>query len=159
VATTLAVLPPQVLARPLGDALGGWIGNLTVLGAVYAAMVLPLAVLILRNAFASVPHPVIARVAPGRSALPRMMVESGPAIVAVAVLAFVLAWNDLVIGLLLNWPTADQVPLILLQQARQFITSAGQLAAQGAVATAVPAALVLLTGPWLVRGLTLGVRR
>jgi alpha-glucoside transport system permease protein len=159
VATTLAVLPPQVLARPLGEALGGGIGNLAVLGAVYAAMVLPLAVLILRNAFASVPHPVIARVAPGRSALPRMMVESGPAIVAVSVLAFVLAWNDLVIGLLLNWPTADQVPLILLQQARQFITSAGQLAAQGTVATAVPAALVLLTGPWLVRGLTLGVRR
>ncbi len=159
VATTLAVLPPQVAARPLGEALGGWVGNLAVLGAVYAAMVLPLAVLILRNAFASVPHHVIGRVAPGRSALPRMMVESGPAIVAVSVLAFVLAWNDLVIGLLLNWPAADQVPLILLQQSRQFITSAGQLAAQGVVATAVPAALVLLTGPWLVRGLTLGVRR
>jgi alpha-glucoside transport system permease protein len=159
VATALAVLPPQVLARPLGQALDRLVGGVVALSVVYAAMVLPLAVLILRNAFASVRHPVVVRpLAEGRSAMFQVVGESGPAMVAVAVLAFVLAWNDLVIGLFLNWPAADQVPLILLQQAREFITSAGAMAAQGVVATAVPVALVLVTGRWLVRGLTQGVR-
>ena len=136
------------------DRLGG---GITVLSAVYAAMVLPLAVLILRNAFAAVRHSVVVRpLAEGRSALFQVVVESGPAIVAVAVLAFVLAWNDLVLGLFLNWPAANQVPLILLQQAREFITSDGVLAGQGVIAPAVPVALVLATGGWLVRGLTQG---
>lgn len=82
-----------------------------------------------------------------------------PAVVTAALLAFTLAWNDLVVGLLLSWPAADQVPLVMLQQVRQFATSAGPLAAQAVVATAIPAAVVLALGPWLVRGLTQGVNR
>jgi alpha-glucoside transport system permease protein len=102
---------------------------------------------------------VLRPLAEGRSAMFQMTVESGPAVVAVAVLAFVLAWNDLVVGLLLNWPAADQAPLVMLQQARQFSTSAGGLAAQAVVVTAVPVLLLFATGKRLIRGLTQGVRR
>ena len=102
---------------------------------------------------------VLRPLAEGRSAMMRMTIESGPSVVAVAVLAFVLTWNDLVVGLLLNWPAADQAPLIVLQQARQFATSAGGLTAQAVVLTAVPVLLLSATGRWLIRGLTQGVRR
>ncbi|WP_371785457.1 carbohydrate ABC transporter permease [Streptosporangium subroseum] len=160
VAVVLAVLPPQVLAVPLGKVMGLWLGGTVVLSFVHAALVLPLGVLLLRNAFMSVPRPVVLRpLAEGRSAMFQMTVESGPAVVAVAVLAFVLAWNDLVVGLLLNWPAADQAPLVMLQQARQFATSAGGLAAQAVVVTAVPVLLLFAAGKWLIRGLTQGVRR
>ncbi len=145
---------------PLGTALGTWLGSTVILSLVHAALVLPLGVLLLRNAFMSVPRPVVLRpLAQGRSAMFQMTAESGPAVVTVAVLAFVLAWNDLVMGLLLSWPAADQAPLVLLQQARQFATSAGALAAQGVVLTAVPVLLLAATGRWLVKGLTQGVRR
>ncbi|WP_326822197.1 hypothetical protein [Streptosporangium sp. NBC_01756] len=160
VAVVLAVLPPQVLAVPLGKVLGTSLGNVVVLGSVHAALVLPLGVLLLRNAFMSVPRPAVLRpFTEGRSAMTQVLAESGPAVVAVAVLSSVLVWNDLVIGLLLNWPAADQAPLLLLQQARYFTTSAGGLAAQGVMMTAVPALLLLGTGRWLVRGLTQGVHR
>lgn len=156
----LAVLPPQVPARPLGEMLNTWLGSTVALSFVHAALVLPLGVLLLRNAFTSVPRPVVLRpLAQGRSALLQVMAECGPAVVTVAVIAFVLAWNDLVVGLLLNWPAANQAPLVMLQQSRQFATSAGALAAQGVVLTAVPALLLLATGGWLIRGLTQGVRR
>jgi alpha-glucoside transport system permease protein len=159
-AVVLAVLPPQVLAVPLGKALGAWLGGIVILSFVHAALVLPLGVLLLRNAFVSVPRPVMLRpLAEGRSAMFQMTAESGPAVAAVAVLAFVLTWNDLVLGLLLSWPAADQAPLVLLQEARHFTTSAGGLATRAIVMTAVPVLLLLATGKWLVRGLTLGVRR
>ncbi|MEV5409346.1 sugar ABC transporter permease [Thermopolyspora sp. NPDC052614] len=160
VLTALAVLPPQVIARPLGAVLGQWVGGVVALSVVYAALMLPLAVLVLRNAFATVRAPVVARpLAEGRSAVYEVVLESGPAVVAVAVLAFVLAWNDLVVGLFLSWPAANQVPLVLLQQARQFSTGAGTLAAEAVVASAVPMLLAVLTARVLVRGLTQGVRR
>ncbi|WP_214105127.1 ABC transporter permease subunit [Acrocarpospora catenulata] len=160
VAVVLAVLPPQALAVPLGEVLGTLLGSAVILSFVHTALVLPLGVLLLRNAFTSVPRPVVLRpLAEGRSAMMRMTIESGPSVVAVAVLAFVLTWNDLVVGLLLNWPAADQAPLIVLQQARQFATSAGGLTAQAVVLTAVPVLLLSATGRWLIRGLTQGVRR
>ncbi|MGW4425221.1 hypothetical protein [Streptosporangium sp. NPDC004631] len=160
VTVLLAVLPPQVLAKPLGEMLAGRLGGTVILSFVHVALALPLGVLLLRNAFMSVPRPVVLRpLAEGRSAMFQMMAESGPAVATVAVLAFVLAWNDLVIGLLLNWPAANQAPLIMLQQSRQFVTSAGALAAQGVVMTAVPALLLLATGRSLIQGLTQGVRR
>ncbi|GGK85354.1 hypothetical protein Sme01_30060 [Sphaerisporangium melleum] len=160
VAVLLAVLPPQVAAMPLAEMLGALVGVTVVLAVIQAALVLPLGVLLLRGAFIAVPRPVVLRpLAEGRSAIARMTVESGPAVLAVAVLAFVLAWNDLVAGLLLNWPAADQAPLVVLQQTRHFSTSAGAFAAQEVVLTVVPVVLALATGRVLARGLTRGVRR
>ena len=56
-AVTFAVLPPQVLAVPLGKVMGLSLGGTVILSFVHAALVLPLGVLLLRNAFMSVPRP------------------------------------------------------------------------------------------------------
>ncbi|MEV7012582.1 ABC transporter permease subunit [Streptosporangium sp. NPDC051022] len=160
VTVLLAVLPPQALGGPLGDMPDGLPGGVVTLSWIHAALALPLGVLLLRNAFASVPRPVVLRpLAEGRSAIRRVTTESGPAVVTVAVLTFVLTWNDLVIGLMTNWSAANQAPLIMFQQSRFFTTSAGALAAQAVAVTAVPALLLFATGRWLVRGLTQGVNR
>lgn len=164
VGTVLAVLPPQVVARPLGSGLD----HLQLFGAawpltgVYVAFGLPLAVLLLRGSFASVPRDVVraAQFDPSRgAALLAVITRCGPALVAVAVLEFIYVWDDLLIGLLFGGTEAGQATLVLFGQTREFATSAGPLAAGAVMITVVPLILVLATRRWLVRGLTEGVRR
>jgi alpha-glucoside transport system permease protein len=164
VTTVLAVVPPQTVIVELGRVFDDLhlLGAPTALTLVHTAFGVPLAVLLLRAAFASA-RPELVRVrlldpAPG-SVLFAVVRESWPAVVTVAVLEFVLVWNDFVVGLLLGGPEAGQVTFVLYDQARQFTTSSGVLAAGAVVATLVPLALVLLTGKWLVRGFIQGVRR
>ncbi|MGI8331515.1 ABC transporter permease subunit [Actinomadura scrupuli] len=164
VSAVLAVVPPQTVIVALGQVFDQLhlFGAPTALTVVHVALGVPLAVLLLRAAFASVPPKVVrARQIdpePG-SALFTVVARSLPAVVTVAVLEFVLVWNDLVVGLLLGGPESGQVTLVLMEQSRQFATSTGVLAAGAVVATALPLGLVLATGKWLVRGLTEGVRR
>lgn len=164
VGTVLAVLPPQVVAGPLGTGLD----HLQLFGAawpligVYVAFGLPLAVLLLRGSFASVPRDVVrvAQFDPSRgAALLAVITRCGPALVAVAVLEFIYVWDDLLIGLLFGGTEAGQATLVLFGQTREFATSAGSLAAGAVLITVVPLVLVLATRQWLVRGLTEGVRR
>jgi alpha-glucoside transport system permease protein len=164
VSAVLAVVPPQTVIVALGQVFDRLhlFGAPTALTVVHVALGVPLAVLLLRAAFASIPPKVVrARQIdpePG-SALFAVVARSLPAVVTVAVLEFVLVWNDLVVGLLLGGPESGQVTLVLMEQARQFATSTGVLAAGAVVATVLPLGLVLATGKWLVRGLTEGVRR
>lgn len=160
----LAVLPVQAYAAPLGDALGGfrWLGTPVVLAGVHAAVGVPFAVLLLRGAFATVPRGEVTRHRlaggewPAANAVVWARVQS---VLAVAVLEFVLVWNDLVVGLLLGGPGSRLVTLALLGEARQFATNASTLAAGAVVVTALPLALVLATGRWVIRGLAAGVAR
>ena len=85
--------------------------------------------------------------------------ECLPALVTVAVLEFVLVWNDYVVGILLGGPESGQVTFVLAEQARQFVTSESVMAAGAVVATAIPLGLVIATGDLLVRGFTSGVRQ
>ncbi len=164
VLAVLAVLPVQVYAGPLGAALGSaWgLGSPTALAAVHAAIGVPFAVLLLRGAFATVPPGEVTRHRldggewRAAEAVCRARWES---LVAVAVLEFVLVWNDLVVGLLLGGPGNRLVTLALLGEARQFATNSATLAAGAVVVTAVPLLLVLATGRWLIRGLAAGVAR
>ena len=164
VLAVLAVLPPQAMAVPLGYGLD----KLQLLGAaapligVYVGIGLPLAILLLRGAFASVPLSLVRarQLDPvGGSALLAVVARCWPALVAVAVLEFVLVWNDLLVGLLFGGTEAGQATLVLFEQTREFATSTGSLAAGAVLITVVPLALVLATGKWQVRGLTDGVRR
>ncbi|MFC5822593.1 ABC transporter permease subunit [Nonomuraea insulae] len=155
VSVALAALPPQAFAVPLQRWLSP-IGTAPGLAIVHAALVIPLAVLVLHNAFVRVPAPMLAR---DRWELVHVVREARPAVVLAGVLAFVLVWNDAVVGLLLNWPSGDHLPLILLEQARHFMSAASPLAAQAVIATAVPVLVLAVTGRWLYRGLTRGVRR
>jgi len=160
----LAVLPVQVYAGPLGSALGGarGLGAPSVLAAVHAAIGVPFAVLLLRGAFATVPPGEVTRerLDGGEwQAATVVCAARWESVVAVAVLEFVLVWNDLVVGLLLGGPGSRLVTLALLGEARQFATNSATLAAGAVVVTAVPLALVLVTGRWLIRGLAAGVAR
>lgn len=160
----LAVLPVQVYAGPLGDALGGarWLGAPTVLAGVHAAVGVPFAVLLLRGAFVTVPpgEVVRERLDGGEwQAATAVLTRRATSVVAVAVLEFVLVWNDLVVGLLLGGPGSRLVTLALLGEAREFATNAPAIAAGAVVVTAVPLLLVLATGRWLIRGLAAGVAR
>ncbi|MFB4272601.1 ABC transporter permease subunit [Nonomuraea sp. GTA35] len=155
VSVALAALPPQAFAVPLQRWLSP-VGTPLALTIVHAALVMPLAVLVLHNAFVRVPAPMLAR---DRWELFHVVREARPAVVLAGVLAFVLVWNDAVVGLLLNWPSGDHLPLILLEQARHFMSAASPLAAQAVIATAVPVLVLAVTGRRLYRGLTRGVRR
>ena len=163
-ATVLAVLPPQVIATPLGTVLD----NLQLLGAaaplilVHVAFGVPLAILLLRGAFASVSRDLVSarQLDPVRgSALFAVITRCWPALLTVAVFEIVLVWNDLVIGLLFGGTEAGSVTLVMFEQVRQFATSAGPLAADAVVITLPPLILVLATGRWLLRGLAEGVQR
>ncbi|MBF8186810.1 ABC transporter permease subunit [Nonomuraea sp. K274] len=155
VAVALAALPPQAFAVPLQEWLS-LVGIAPALAIVHAALVIPLAVLVLHAAFTRVATPMLTR---HRWELFHVVREARPAVVLAGVLAFVLVWNDTVVVLLLNWPSGDHLPLMLLEHSRHFTSSAGTLAAQAAIATAVPVLLVVATSRWLYRGLTQGVRR
>jgi alpha-glucoside transport system permease protein len=164
VTTVLAVVPPQTVIVELGRVFDdmGLLGAPTALTLVHTAFGVPLAVLLLRAAFVSArPEPARIRLldpAPG-SVLFAVARESWPAVLTVAVLEFVLVWNDFVVGFLLGGPEAGQVTFVLYDQAREFTTSSGVLAAGAVVATVIPLALVLGTGKWLVQGFIHGVRR
>ncbi len=163
-ATVLAVLPPQAVATPLGYTLD----RLQLLGAtaplilVHVAFGVPLAILLLRGAFASVPREAVRLrqldPVPG-SALFGVVTRCWPALLAVVVIEVVLVWNDLLVGLLFGGTEAGAVTLILFEQTRQFATSTGPLAADAVLITLLPLALVFATGRWLVRGLAEGVQR
>ncbi|MEV0383367.1 ABC transporter permease subunit [Nonomuraea sp. NPDC050643] len=154
VLVALTALPPQAFAVPLQRPFSP--GSTLGLALVHAALVIPLAVLVLHNAFVRVPAPMLVR---GRRELLHVVREARPAVVLAGVLAFVLVWNDSVVGLLFNWPAGDHLPLILLEGSRHFTTAAAPLAAQAVIATVVPVAVVLAAGRLLYRGLTQGVRR
>lgn len=163
VTAVLAVLPAQVVAGPLGYLLE----HLRLFGAsiplllVHVAFGVPFAILLLRGAFATVPRETVSDrkldPVPG-SALFAVLTRCWTALLAVAVLEAVQVWNDLLVGLLYGGTEAGAVTLILFEQTRQFATSAGPLAADAVLITALPVALVLVTGRWLMRGLAGGAR-
>jgi alpha-glucoside transport system permease protein len=164
VAAVLAVTPPQAVIVALGYVFDHLrlIGAPTSLTIVQAALGVPLAVLLLRNAFALVPSDEVRhrQLEPEpTSALLAVASRSWPAVLTVAVLEFVLVWNDFLVGLLLGGPESGQITVVLYEQSRYFTTTSGALAAGAVVSVAIPLVLVLATGKWLVRGLTEGVTR
>jgi alpha-glucoside transport system permease protein len=158
----LAVMPVQMYAGPLRSAFTKvWLGGSPVgLGLVHAAAGLPFAVLLLRAAFAAVPPSLIAEALHGQAsqgwAIARVSRACWPALVAVAVLEFVLVWNDFIVGFLISGAGSTPLSLVLWGEARQFATSAGPVAAAAVVSSVVPVVLLLTTWHTVVRGLTVG---
>lgn len=164
VAALLAVVPVQAVADPLGSVFDALrlSGAPTALTLVHVAFGVPFAVLLLRPAFRAVRQRDALRLRSDEgalSALSTVVNRAWMTVLAVAVLEFVLVWNDLVVGLILGGPEKGPITLVLLGQARQFATSSGVMAAGAVVSLIVPLALVLVTGKWVVRGLAAGVAR
>jgi alpha-glucoside transport system permease protein len=165
VGVILAVLPVQAVATPLGRELDWLRLSNTQLGLVlaHAALGLPFAVLLLRAAFAGQPPPDPPAYAPRGtrwlSALAGEATLGWTALLAVAVLQFVQVWDDLVVGLLLAGSETGVLSLAVVGQGRQFAASSGPVAATAMISVLVPLALVLVTGRWVIRGLSAGVGR
>ncbi len=159
-----AVVPIQVVARPLHDVLAPIEGQGTalVLALVHVGRGVPLAVLVLRNAFSAIAAERIiqARVSGHNefAVLTRIVMPAArPALVAVAAWEFILVWNDLVVGFVLGGPGFTPVMMALFGESRQFTTSAGLLAAGAVIASIPPVLIALLARKSLVRGLISGV--
>jgi len=160
----LAVAPVQMYADPLRDAFtyAGLSASRIPLAFVHASAGLPFAVLLLRAAFASAPANLVAGALLGRLGQGRVLNQVQrtyrPAVVAVAVLEFVLVWNDFIVGFLIAGPGSTTSSLLLWGEARQFATSAGTAAAAATLSSCLPVALLLVFWPTVVRGLTVGTR-
>ena len=158
----LAVTPVQMYAAPLRDAISaaGLAGSRVALALVHAAAGLPFAVLLLRSAFASAPPVLVAEALQGparqSAVLATVQRTYRPALVAVAVLEFVLVWNDFIVGFLISGSGTTPLSLVLWGEARQFASSSGTVAAAAVVASVVPVVLLLSFWPTVVRGLTVG---
>ncbi|MEU8221555.1 ABC transporter permease subunit [Kribbella sp. NPDC048915] len=160
----LAVTPVQMYAAPLRDAIdaAGLAGSRVALALVHAAAGLPFAVLLLRSAFASAPPALVSEALQGpvrqSAVLATVQRTYRPALIAVAVLEFVLVWNDFIVGFLISGPGTTPLSLVLWGEARQFSTSSGPVAAAAVVASVVPVVLLLSFWRTVVRGLTTGSR-
>jgi alpha-glucoside transport system permease protein len=161
-----AIVPIQIIAKPLQQLLApvDLRGTLFLLAAVHIGRGIPVAVLVLRNAFAAVPADRIRRARLRNlneiNVLVRAVVPAAwPALIGIATLEFILVWNDLVVGFLFGGPGFTPVGMVLLGQSRQFVTNVGVLSAGSVAASVLPLLLVLLARRAIVSGLVSGVIR
>lgn len=159
-------VPAPVLAGPAGDLLGAvgldstWAG----LGLVHVALLLPVAVLVLRNALAGTDLAALdharRRGRPGRETLAERAPGATSAAVAVAIVAFVVVWGDLVVGrLFAGADGARPVGVLLHDLAADAPADSAPLAATAVLTTLVPLAVVALARRPLLDGLTAGALR
>jgi len=159
-----AVVPIQVTAGTLHDALVPLDQQGTMLTAaiVHIGRGLPLAILVLRNAFGAVsPDQVAFERLNSRSEfmvlVRRVVPAARPALIAVVALEFILVWNDLVVGFLFGGSEFTPIAMALFGHSRQFTTGAGMLAAGSVVASIPPVLVAILARKAIVAGLISGV--
>jgi alpha-glucoside transport system permease protein len=163
--TVLAAAPVPLYAGPLAEELAdiGLAGSRAPLIIVHAAVGVPIAILLLRTAFAAAPASLLAATRAGEAGQWRAMDlvrrHGADSLVAVAVLVFVNVWNDFTLGLLVSGPGSSPLTIVLWGQARQFGTSAGPVAAGAVLSAVIPVVIVLVTWRRVVDGLTGGSRR
>lgn len=163
--TMLAAAPVPLYADPLAERLAelGLAGTRAPLIIVHAAAGVPIAILLLRTAFAAAPVNLLAETRAGQAgqwrAMDRVRRHGVDSLVAVAVLGFLGVWNDFTLGLLVSGPTSSPLTIVLWGQAKQFGPSAGPVAAGAVVSAVVPVVVVLLTWRRVVDGLTGASRR
>jgi alpha-glucoside transport system permease protein len=161
VLVVLAVMPVPAYLEPVRIWFTdhGFTGSRLPLVLVHAAAGLPFAILTLRAALIVGPNSPTADALFGlttpQKTVERIWRRTGPAVVAVAVLEFVMVWNDFIISFLLSGPGTSPMSLVLWGEARQFAVSSGTVAASACVLSMVPVVLLLLTWRrFVVPGLT-----
>lgn len=128
---------------------------------VYLTLILPLAIWMMRSYFATIPRELEeAAMIDGASrigALFRVTLPLAiPGVVAVAVFAFVVAWNEYLYAFILTNVDAKTLPVLI----GEFSTKLGlehlKIAAAGVVASIPPLILVFAFQRYLIRGMTTG---
>ena len=128
---------------------------------VYMTLILPLAIWMMRSYFATIPRELEeAAMIDGASrigALFRVTLPLAiPGVVAVAVFAFVVSWNEYLYAFTLTNVEAKTLPVLI----GEFSTKLGlehlKIAAAGVVASIPPLILVFAFQRYLIRGMTTG---
>ena len=169
VIVALMVVPIQVAFQPMLDLLGprglGINGQFVAVWMLHTGFGMPLAVYILRNYMATLPHSVVesAKIdgASHFQTFWRLVAPmSSPAIAAFATLQFLWVWNDLLIAKLFLGGGENKTVIVSLQQMLGTQGQGTELLTAGAFVSMVIPMLVFfgLLG-FLVRGLTAGAVR
>ena len=151
-----SILPVFFILKTLGA-----LDNITVMGLLYAAMNLPIAVWMMRSFFNEVPVEIIVaaqidganlRTELTRVVLPILL----PGIAAVALICFIFSWNEYFLATVLTTDTARTTPPFLAS----FVDGRGQFLAVLSAASTL-AVLPVVAAGWLaqkqlVRGLAMG---
>jgi multiple sugar transport system permease protein len=128
---------------------------------VYLSFILPLIVWLMRSYFGAIPSELedAARIdgCTRLGALYRVILPlSGPALVSVAVFAFIAAWNEYLYAFVLTTADAKTLPVLI----GEFSTKLGleylRIAAAGVLASLPPVILALVFQRFIIRGLTAG---
>ncbi|MFC3274249.1 carbohydrate ABC transporter permease [Agromyces mediolanus] len=153
----VAVIPLFMLVRT-----AGLMDNVIGLGLIEGLMVTPVAVWLLDGFFRGIPEEIdeaaqIDGCGPVRTLVRIVLPLVAPGVVAVAIIAFILVYNDFLIPLMLTQSTASQtlpVGIALMQGGREVMF--GQMAAASLTGMIPVYLLALFLQRWLVGGLTQG---
>jgi sorbitol/mannitol transport system permease protein len=151
-----SILPVYFILKTIGA-----LDNITVIGLLYAAMNLPIAVWMMRSFFNEVPLEIIEAAqidgANLRTELVRVVLPIVlPGIAAVALICFIFSWNEYFLATVLTTDTARTTPPFLAS----FVDGRGQFLAVLSAASTL-AVLPVVAAGWLaqkqlVRGLAMG---
>lgn len=158
------MMPPITYVLPLYQVFGsfGLLNSLITLIVVYAAMLLPFAIWLMKANLDVLPVEVeLAAFMEGASTLytlRRVVLPIAlPAIAATAMLSFLVAWDEFFYALIFTSDlSAKTLPVAIADFAAGRVTDYGVIAAVGVLATLPPALLAILFQRFIVSGLVAG---
>lgn len=158
------MMPPITYILPLYQVFGsfGMLNNLTTLVIVYAAMLLPFAIWLMKANLDVLPIEIeLAAFVEGASTiytLRRIVLPLAlPAIAATAMLSFLVAWDEFFYALIFATDmSAKTLPVAIADFAAGRVTDYGVIATVGVLATLPPALLAILFQRFIVSGLVAG---
>ena len=157
-------LPPIMLVVPLYSIMGdlGWTDTLHGLIVVYAALIMPFAVWIMRGYFQTIPGELEdAAMIDGCTrlgAFVRVILPlSSPGLVATALFCFLLAWEEFLLALIFtSSPAAKTIPVAIAEFTGRHAIDFGMMATGGVIAAIPPVLIALVFQRYLISGLSSG---
>ncbi|HEU5298076.1 MAG TPA: carbohydrate ABC transporter permease [bacterium] len=164
---SLRFLPPIVVVIPFFDLVrrAGLYDNPLSLVLLYAVFSLPFATWMLRGFLLEVPMEIEeAALVDGATRLRAfftiLLPQLAPALLATAVITFALSWSEFMFAFILSaTPRSQTFPIGVASLVTQFEIIWNEMAAVGAMAAAVPVALLLLARRYVLTALTFGAIR
>ncbi|HHY58238.1 MAG TPA: carbohydrate ABC transporter permease [Chloroflexi bacterium] len=157
-------LPPIMLVIPLFRVMGdlGLTNTIQGLVIIYASLIMPFAIWILRSYFQTIPADLEdAAMIDGCTrlqALARVILPiSAPGIVATALFCFLASWEEFLIALIFtSSPAAKTIPVAIAEFTGRHAIDYGMMATGGVIAALPPIAIALVFQRYLISGLSSG---
>ena len=164
---SLRFLPPIVVVIPFFDIVRrvGLYDNLLSLVLLYAVFALPFATWMLKGFLLEVPLEIeeaalVDGASRWRAFFSIVLPQLAPALLATAVIAFALSWSEFMFAFILSaTPRSQTFPIGVASLVTQFEIIWNEMAAVGAIASAVPILLLLFARRYVLTALTFGAVR